>query len=67
MIHQDKTEAMIIIPKSFIGPLQASRLEDLYVKFVTQSEVFRITVDNTLSWNTQIQRVGKTLSSKLKF
>ena len=66
MIHQDKTEAMIISPKSFIGPLQALCLEDHYVKFVTQSECLGMTVDNTLSWKAQIQRVSKTLSSKLK-
>ena len=65
-IHQDKMGAIIISPKSFIGPLQTLRLEDHYVKFVTELECLGMTVDNTLSRKAQIQRVSKTLSSKLK-
>ena len=65
-IHPDKTEAMIISQKSFIGPLQALKLGDHYVKFVTKSDCLGMTVDNNLNWKAQVERVSKTLSSKLK-
>ena len=57
---------MIISQKSFIGPLQALKLGDHYVKFVTKSDCLGITVDNNLSWKAQVERASKTLSSKLK-
>ena len=65
-IHPDKTEAMIISQKSFIGALQALKLGNHYVKFVTKSDCLGMTVDNNLNWKAQVERVSKTLSSKLK-
>ena len=64
--HPDKTEAMIISQKSFIGPIQALKLGDHYVKFVTKSDCLGMTVDNNLNWKAQVEKASKTLNSKLK-
>ena len=61
-VNSDKTEAMIISLKPFIGPLIC---EDSNIKFVTTSKCLGVTIDNSLKWNVQVKNIVKSYGAKL--
>ena len=65
-IHPNKTEVMIISSRNIVGPFQPIRLEDHTVKFVTESECLGMTVDNRLSWCSQVKNASSGLNKKVK-
>ena len=65
-IHPDKTEVMIISSRNIVGPFQPIRSEDHIVKFVTESECLGMTVDNRLSWWSQVKNASSNLNKKVK-
>ena len=65
-IHPDKMEVMIISSRNIVGPFEPIRLEDHIVKFVTESECLGMTVDNRLSWCSQVKNASSNLNKKVK-
>ena len=64
-VNSDKTEAMIISLKPFIGPLRPLIFGDSNIKFVTTSKCLGVTIDNTLKWNVQVKNIVKSYGAKL--
>ena len=61
-VNSDKTEAMIISLKPFIGPLIFG---DSNIKFVTTSKCLGVIIDNILKWNVQVKNIVKSYGAKL--
>ena len=64
-VNSDKTEAMIISLKPFIGPLRPLIFGDSNIKFVTTSKCLGVTIDNSLKWNVQVKNIVKSYGAKL--
>ena len=64
-VNSDKTEAIIISLKPFIGPLRPSIFGDSNIKFVTTSKCLGVTIDNSLKWNVQVKNIVKSYGAKL--
>ena len=64
-VNSDKTEAMIISLKPFIGPLRPLIFRDSNIKFVTTSKCLGVTIHNSLKWNVQVKNIVKSYSAKL--
>eukprot|EP00112_Aurelia_sp_Birch-Aquarium-sp1_P011809 Seg2483.5 transcript_id=Seg2483.5/GoldUCD/mRNA.D3Y31 product="RNA-directed DNA polymerase from mobile element jockey" protein_id=Seg2483.5/GoldUCD/D3Y31 len=64
-INTEKTEAMIMSRKHFIGPLKQLSLAEDNIEFVTETKCLGMTIDRGLKWNKQVKRVVKDFSAKL--
>ena len=64
-IHQDKTEAMVITKKGFVGPMKQLKIGEGNIKFVEFSKCLGVCIDNKLSWGKQISAVCSSFNSKL--
>ena len=64
-INREKTEAMIISLRPFIGPLRPLRYGNKYIKFVSKSKFLGVTIDNSLRWNRQVEHMVKSYRAKL--
>lgn len=64
-IHPSKTEAMILAKQQFIGPLQPLLCGSGFVKFVTSTSCLGVTIDNKLSWHSQVDIVKASFSKKI--
>ena len=65
-IHPGKCKLLIISRTSFTGPLNTIKITNEDVKVVDSAKCLGITIDSKLSWETHIQALCKSLSSKLK-
>ena len=64
-IHPSKTEAMILAKQQFIGPLQPLHLGPGFVKLVNSTSCLGVTLDNKLSWHSQVDVVKASFSKKI--
>ena len=48
-IHKDKTEAMVITKRGFVGPMKQLKIEEGNIEFVKFSKCLRVFFDNKLS------------------
>ena len=61
-IHPSKTEAMILAKQQFIGPLHFG---PGFVKLVNSTSRLGVTIDNKLSWHSQVDVVKASFSKKI--
>ena len=64
-INTEKTEAMILSRKHFIGPLKQLSLGENNIEFVAETKCLGVTIDKALKWNKQVKRVVNDFSAKL--
>ena len=64
-IHKDKTEAMVITKRGFVGPMKQLKIAEGNIKFVEFSKCLGVFIDNKLSWGKQIPAVCRSFNSKL--
>ena len=64
-IHPSKTEAMILVKQQFIGPLQPLHFGPGFVKLVNSTSCLSVTIDNKLSWHSQVDVVKASFSKKI--
>ena len=64
-VHLDKTEAMIIAYRPFIGPLRPIQFGNNNIKIVTKLKSLGVVINNKLNWKEQRQKVAKSYSAKL--
>ena len=64
-IHPTKTEAMILVKQQFIGPLQSFHFGPGFVKLVNSTSCLGVTIDNKLSWHSQVDVVKASFSIKI--
>ena len=64
-IHPSKTEAMILAKQQFIGPLQPLHFGPGFVKLVNSTRCLGVTLDNKLSWHSQVDVVKASFSKKI--
>ena len=64
-IHPSKTEAMILAKQQFIGPLQPLHFGPGFVKLVNSTSCLGVTIDNKLSWHSQVDVVKASFSKKI--
>ena len=64
-IHPTKTEAMILAKQQFIGPLQPLHFGPGFVKLVNCTSCLGVTIDNKLSWHSQVDVVKASFSKKI--
>ena len=65
IIHPSKTEAMILAKQQFIGPLQSLHFGPGFVKLVNSTSCLGVTLDNKLSWHSQVDVVKASFSKKI--
>ena len=63
-IHPTKTEAMILAIQQFIRPLQPLHFGPGFVKLVNFISCLGVTIDNKLSWHSQVDVVKASFSKK---
>ena len=63
-IHPTKTEAMILAIQQFIRPLQPLHFGPGFVKLVNFISSLGVTIDNKLSWHSQVDVVKASFSKK---
>ena len=64
-IHPSKTEAMILAKQQFIGPLQPLHFGPGFVQLVNSTSCLGVTIDNKLSWHSQVDVVKASFSKKI--
>ena len=64
-VNTDKTEAMLITAKPFVGPLRKLSFGNDNIKFVNVSRTLGVYIDSQLKWNKQVNMVAKSYSAKL--
>ena len=64
-VNTEKTQAMIISSKPFIGPLHKLSFGNDTIEFVTETRCLGINIDNRLKWNKQVKNVAKGFSAKV--
>ena len=64
-IHPSRTEAMILAKQQFIGPLQPLHFGPGFVKLVNSTSCLGVTIDNKLSWHSQVDVVKASFSKKI--
>ena len=64
-VNTEKTQAMIISAKPFIGPLQQLSFGKDTIEFVTETRCLAIDIDNGLKWNKQVKNVAKGFSAEV--
>ena len=64
-INVDKTEAMIMKRKRFIGPLVPIEIGKQIVKYKEVSKVLGVYIDNRLEWDSHIDKVYKEYSGMI--
>lgn len=65
IIHPLKTEAMILAKQQFIVPLQPLQFGSGFVKLVNSTSSLGVTIDNKLSWHSQVDTVKASFSKKI--
>ena len=55
-IHQDKTEAMVIMRKRFVGLMKQLKIAEGNIKFVEFSKCQGVFIDNKVSWGNKFQQ-----------
>ena len=65
-VHAGKTEAMILSPKKFIGPLRPILYGTSVINYVKQSTSLGIIIDDKLSWEKQLTKVTNSFNGKMK-
>ena len=63
--HPKKSEALIITRAPFVGPLHQVRLCKTSIRWVTETRLLSITVDNKLTWSAHMLKVRKSFIKKL--
>ena len=63
--HPTKCEALILQRQQIIGPLNELKVGQDTVKWVSQTRLLGVTIDNKLSWSRHIQEVKKSFAKKL--
>ena len=63
--NSEKTEAMIISLRPFIGLLRPLRYGNKYIKFISKSKCLGLTINNSLRWNRQVEHMVKSYGAKL--
>ena len=64
-IHPTKTEAMILAKQQFIGPLQPLHFGPGFVKLLNSTSCLGVTIDNKLSWHSQVDVVKASFSKRI--
>ena len=65
-IHPKKSEIMIITNKKFIGPLNKVKLGEDDIEVVAESKCLGVTIDEKISWKTQVVNATANMSKKIK-
>ena len=63
--HPKKCEAMILHRGAFIGPLQGLKLGSHVIKWVSNSRLLGVTIDDRLHWSKHVTEVKKGFVNKL--
>ena len=63
-VNTDKTEAMLVTAKPFVGPLRKHSFGKDNIKFVTVSRSLGVYIDSQLKWGKQVNMVAKSYSAK---
>ena len=61
----DKTEAMLITAKPFVGPLRKLGFGNDNIKFVNEYCSLAVYIDSQLKWDKSLKMVAKSYSAKL--
>ena len=64
-VNTEKTQAMIISAKPFIGPLHKLSFGNDTIEFVTETRCLGINIEYRLKWNKQVKNVAKGFSAKV--
>ena len=56
-IQEDKTEAMVITKRGFVGPMKQLKIAEGNIKFVEFLKCLGVFIDNKLSWVKQISAI----------
>ena len=64
-VHPEKTEAMLLMKKAFMGSLKPIKYGGCYISIVDSVKYLGITIDNELTWDKHISTTCKKFSSKL--
>ena len=65
-IHLKKSEIMMITNKKFIGPLNTVKLGENDIEVVTESKCLGVTIDEKISWKTQVVNAATNMNKKTK-
>ena len=65
-IHPKKSEIMILTNKKFIGPLNKVKLGEDDIEVVAESKCLGVTIDEKISWKTQVFNATANMSKKIK-
>lgn len=65
VIHEFKSEAMIISNQTFVGPLPCLRYGNSLIEYKVSSKCLGLTIDNRLSWQQHTKNVCASFSKKV--
>ena len=66
VIHPGKTKVMIVSKRKFIGPIQNITMGGRDLEIVENQKVLGVTIDNSMTWKFQLEKVLKHFRSKIK-
>ena len=66
IIHEGKSEAMILSINPFIGPLKPLKLGENFIQYISSTACLGVTIDDKLSWSQHIKSICVSFNSKVK-
>ena len=66
IIHEGKSEAMILSISLFIGPLKPLKLGEDFIRYISSTACLGVTIDDKLSWSQNIKSICVSFNTKVK-
>ena len=66
IIHEGKSEAMILSISPFIGPLKPLKLGEDFIRYISSTACLGVTIDDKLSWSLHTKLICVSFNTKVK-
>ena len=66
VVHEGKSEAMVVSTTPFIGPLKPLKWGEDVIRYVSSTNCLGVTIDDKLSWSQHIASVRSAFNAKVK-